>query len=43
MALKSDAGLALKSFVLELGVPEELAIDGSFEQNKPGTEFMKNC
>ena len=43
MARKADAGIALKTFVLELGVPEELTIDGSLEQNKPGTEFSKCC
>jgi hypothetical protein len=43
MATKKDAGLALKAFILELGVPDDLTVDGSFEQNKPGTEFMKTC
>ena len=43
MARKKDAGEALKAFVKELGVPEELTIDGSKEQNMPGTEFMKCC
>jgi hypothetical protein len=43
MARKADAGQALKTFVMELGVPEELTIDGSKEQTKPGTEFMKCC
>ncbi len=43
MQRKADAGLALKTFVMELGVPEELTIDGSKEQNMPGTEFMKCC
>ena len=43
MARKADAGQALKTFVLELGVPAELTIDGSKEQNMPGTEFMKCC
>jgi hypothetical protein len=32
IARKKDAGLALKAFVLELGVPENLPIDGSKEQ-----------
>ncbi len=40
---KSDAGQALKTFVRELGAPEELTVDGSKEQNKPGTDFMKCC
>ena len=42
MAKKAGAGQALQTFVMELGVPEELVIDGSKEQNAPGTEFM-NC
>ena len=41
MAKKADAGQALKTFVMELGVPEELTVDGSKEQNIPGTEFVK--
>jgi hypothetical protein len=43
MAQKADAGQALKTFVMELGVPEQLTIDGSKEQTMPGTEFMKCC
>jgi hypothetical protein len=43
MACKADAGLALKSFIMEFGVPEDLIIDGSKEQNSKGTEFMKSC
>ena len=43
MARKADAGQALKTFVMELGVPDELTIDGSKEQNMPGTVFMKCC
>jgi hypothetical protein len=43
MASKKDTGQALKTFVLELGVPAELTIDGSKEQNMPGTEFSKCC
>jgi hypothetical protein len=43
MARKADAGLALKSFIMEFGVPEDLTIDGSKEQNSKGTEFMKSC
>ena len=37
---KADTGHALKTFVMELGVPEELTVDGLKEQNSPGTEFM---
>jgi hypothetical protein len=43
MATKASAGLALKEFCNELGIPDELTIDGSKEQNAPGTEFMKTC
>ncbi len=43
MARKADAGLALKSFIIEFGVPDDLTIDGSKEQNSKGTEFMKSC
>jgi hypothetical protein len=43
MQRKAQAGEALKTFVLELGVPKELTIDGSKEQNMPGTDFMKCC
>jgi hypothetical protein len=43
MARKADAGQALKTFVMELGAPEELTIDGAKEMNLPGTEFMKCC
>ena len=41
MAKKDDARQALKTFVMELGVPEELTVDESKEQNSPGTDFMK--
>ena len=43
MASKKDAGSALKTFCYEFGVPDELTIDGSKEQNSPGTLFMKTC
>jgi hypothetical protein len=43
MAWKADAGQALKTFVMELGAPEELTVDGAKEMNPPGTEFMKCC
>jgi hypothetical protein len=43
MARKADAGLALETFSMELGVPGDLKIDGSKEQNSPGTEFMKTA
>ena len=43
MAKKADPGQALKKFVMKLGVPEELAVDGSKDQNSSGTEFMKCC
>jgi hypothetical protein len=34
---------ALKTFIMEIGAPGELTIDGSKEQNAKGSEFMKNC
>jgi hypothetical protein len=37
LASKADAGLALKSFIMEFRVPEYLTIDGSKEQNSKGT------
>jgi hypothetical protein len=43
MATKGLAGQALKEFIMELGVPNKLTIDGSKEQNGKGTEFMKTC
>ena len=43
MARKADAGLALKEFIVELGVAEELTFDGSKEQTMQGTEFVKQC
>jgi hypothetical protein len=42
MARTADAGLALKSFIMEFGVPEDLTIDGSKEQNSRGAEFIKS-
>ena len=33
----------MKMFVREIGVPGELTVDGSKDQNIPGTEFIKNC
>ena len=43
MAKKADAEQALKTFVMELGDPEEVRVDGLKYQNHPGTEFMKCC
>ncbi len=43
MATKKDAGLAFKEFIKDYGVPEELTIDGSKEQNAKGTVFNKAC
>ena len=40
MANKADSRQALNTFVMELGVPEELTVDRSKEQNSPGTYFM---
>jgi hypothetical protein len=33
MARKADTGLVLETFIMELGVPEDLTVDGSKEQN----------
>jgi hypothetical protein len=41
MASKGQTGEALKTFVLELGVPEELTFDGSKEQTNRDADFMK--
>ena len=41
MDKKADSGQALKTFVMELGDPEEVRVDGLKYQNHPGTEFMK--
>ena len=43
MDKKADAGQALKIFVMKLGVPEYLNVNGSKQQNSPGTDFMKCC
>jgi hypothetical protein len=41
MASKAMAGQALREFIREYGVPEELHFDGSLEQNGPNTEFTR--
>ena len=41
MDQKKGAGQALKTFCREFGVPERLVFDGSKEQTKKGTKFMK--
>jgi hypothetical protein len=41
MEKKSLAGAALRQFIRDYGVPEQLTFDGSAEQVKPKTEFMK--
>ena len=33
MAIKADAGIALKTFITKLGFPERITIDVSKEQN----------
>ena len=43
MDKKADAGQALKMFVMEISVPEELTVDGSKDKNSPETEFVKYC
>jgi hypothetical protein len=42
MEKKSMAGAALRQFIRDYGVPEHLTFDGSAEQTKPKTEFMKH-
>jgi hypothetical protein len=42
MALKSDAGLALRQFIRDYGIPERLTSDGSGEQTGSKTEFIRN-
>ena len=42
MAKKAGVVQALKTFLMELGFPEKLTVNGSEEQNSPGTEFMNN-
>ena len=42
MAKKDDMGQALNTFVMKLGVPEELTADGPKEQKSIGTEFMNH-
>ena len=37
IAKKADAVQVIKTFLMELGVPEELTVNGSKEQNSPGT------
>jgi hypothetical protein len=41
MEKKSGAGLALRQFIRDYGVPERLTSDGASEQTGPKTEFMK--
>jgi hypothetical protein len=43
MASKSQIGETLKTFVLELGVPEELTFDGLKEQTNRNADFIKCC
>ena len=40
MAEKAEVVQSLKTFVVELGVPEKLTVNVSKEKNSPGTEFM---
>ena len=42
MEKKSFAGAALQQFIHDFGVPEQLTFDGSAEQTKPKTDFMKH-
>ena len=42
MERKSMAGQALRQFIRDFGVPEQLTSDGASEQTGPKTEFMQN-
>ena len=42
MGKKSMAGAALRQFVRDYGVPEQLTFDGAGEQVGSKTEFMKH-
>ena len=42
MKKKSLASMALRQFIHDFGVPEQLTFDGSAEQTKPKTDFMKH-
>ena len=42
MEKKSFAGAALRQFIHDYGVPEQLTFDGAAEQVKPKTDFMKH-
>jgi hypothetical protein len=42
MEKKSMAGQALRQFIRDFGVPEQLTSDGASEQTGPKTEFMQN-
>ena len=42
MERKSMAGQALRQFICDFGVPEQLTSDGASEQTGPKSEFMQN-
>ena len=42
MERKANAGLALRQFIRDYGVPEQLTSDGAAEQTGAKTEFIKN-
>ena len=42
MEKKSMASTVLRQFIRDYGVPEQLTFDGSAEQVKPKTDFMKH-
>ena len=42
MEKKSMAGMALRQFIHDYGVPEQLTFDGAGEHVGPKTEFMKH-
>ena len=42
MAIKSYAGVSLKTFTTDIVLPEPLNIDDLKDHNLPGTEFMNS-
>ena len=38
-----DAGIALKIFNEDVGMPDEIVVDRSMEQTTLGSDFIKQC
>jgi Reverse transcriptase (RNA-dependent DNA polymerase) len=43
LASKAQAGDALQEFVSDVGIPNEILLDGAAEQTGTNSEFMKKC